>query len=438
MPALNFNIERFTHQIKVMECKKKFIFLVGGYGCGKSFTVGMFSILHSIVDNGIMHQVISPNYSMAKKTVIPAIYDILENRIDPPLVYGRDFAFNKTEHTFYITKWNGCIVICSGHSPENLNGPTIGSFAIDEPGQQKYTVWEKMIARLREPRAKWLQGGLFGTPEGMNWFYDICEGDKRPKTKTGEEEYELIRAKTSDNVSLPETYIDTLYQQYDAHIVDAYVNGFFVPLESGIAYYSFDEKKNILDDEFKYNENEPLIIGHDFNYDPMTIVICQEAKINNEWVLVLFDEIYRHNCDTDAICEMLINKYGKSANYEIYPDPACKNRSAHGSGKSDLLLIKNSFVGLSYSVNMPSASPTRKDRLNSVNKMFCNAKSERHLYITRNCKNVLNDIRKVTMEEYLNGNFKDPQAGHITDALGYIVSKRHPVKIDRSYYTKAE
>jgi hypothetical protein len=159
-------------------------------------------------------------------------------------------------------------------------------------------------------------------------------------------------------------------------------------------------------------------------------------------MLVVFDEFHLKNADTDAAFERVLEKYKNQlgfSRFDVYPDPACNSNTAHGSAKSDLRLIKNAFERYSvsamdgYRVFAPKAHPTRKDRLNSVNKMLCNANGIRRLLITKNCKHLLEDMRKCTKEEYLNGKFKDAKRGHITDALGYKVHKRYPVKVERSY-----
>jgi len=51
--------------------------------------------------------------------------------------------------------------------------------------------------------------------------------------------------------------------------------------------------------------------------------------------------------------------------------------------------------------------------------------------VTKNCKRLRKDLSRVIMEEYLNGNFKDHEMGHITDALGYLVAYRYPIRTTR-------
>ena len=419
---------RLTHQKAFMQSKARGKALVTGYGGGKSYAHCHEAIKHSILDNGIPHMMVSPSFPVAKKTLVPAMHEILQDQYG--LVSGKDYRFNKTDHEFFIHKWNGQIWIGAGERPDSLNGPNLGSFGIDEPGQQKKDVYTKMLARLRHPKARHLQYWLTGTPEGLNWFYDVCEGDNIPK------DFELIRGKTTDNTHLPQSFIDDLYDQYDELLVDAYINGRFVNMTSGAAYHEYDEELNSIG-SFDPDKSKPLLIGQDFNYDPMCTIVAQECRVNGKICVVVFDELFLHGADTDAAFEQLISKFGKDWRYEVYPDPACYSQTGHGAGKSDIDLIRNTFKrfeihpGDGYWVNPAKKHPLRKDRLNSVNGLLCNSKKERRLLFTKNVKNIKNDMKKNTKEEFLNGKFKDPMQGHIGDALGYMVQKRYPIRVEK-------
>lgn len=424
-------VTRLAHQKPLLDCKTRGCALVTGYGGGKTLAHCLKSVKHSQIDNnGIPHMIVSPSFPVAKKTLIPTMHEVLENIYG--LKRGKDYRYNKSDHEFNIYKWNGLIWVGSGNNPDSLNGPNLGSFGIDEPGQQTRDVYNKMLARLRHPKAKLLQWWLTGTPEGLNWFYDVCEGEEVPK------DFTLIRGKTTDNIHLPQSFIDDLYDQYDEQLVKAYIEGLFVNLMSGSAYYSYSDAESTLE-TFTPSKTKPLLVGMDFNYDPMCTIIGQEATIKNERVVVIFDELYLKNCDTDASCERLIEKYKSEYKYMIYPDPACYTNSAHGSAKSDIRLIRNAFerynisTDSGYWVDPSKAHPKRKDRLNAVNKMFKNSRGKRRLFVTNNCRKLKEDLRKATMEEYLNANFEDKSIGHISDALGYMVQKRYPVKINRLY-----
>jgi hypothetical protein len=421
------NFKRLPHQKRFNQSKALTKALITGFGGGKTIIGAHEIIKHSAIDNGIPHMGVSPSYQMAKKTIIPSIMEVLEEHYNPPILPGTGYKYNKSDHIFKIKPWNGIIYVGSADNPDSLKGPNLGSFWLDEPGLMGEQAYKFMLSRRRHPKAKHLQGCLTGTPEGLNWLYDVCEGDKIPK------DFELIRGKTTDNYHLPQSFIDDLFDQYDEQLVKAYINGLFVNLMSGSAYYSYSDTENIID-EYEPDLSKPLLIGMDFNYDPMCSIIGQETTLGGNRYLVIFDEFYLRNCDTDASCERIINKYGVGCKYIIYPDPSCYNRSAHGAAKSDIKLIKNTFVGLDYAIASGAQKRVfRKDRLTASNKILKNAKGVRKTLILKSVRHLREDLRKITMEEYLNSNYDDPMLGHASDAFGYLAAKRYPVVVNKAY-----
>jgi hypothetical protein len=84
-------------------------------------------------------------------------------------------------------------------------------------------ILKKVQARIRNPRANRRQLILVGTPEGLNWFYEFT---KRKDVK-------VIKAKTTDNIHLPDDYVDQLKASYTDEEIEAYINGEFVRFRGG-------------------------------------------------------------------------------------------------------------------------------------------------------------------------------------------------------------
>lgn len=417
----NLQLDRFLpHQRALVKSPAQVTAMVGGYGSGKSLSAALSLVLASIYNPGCLNMGVSPNYRMARSTLQPAIFDILENFFSPGLIEGKDFTYHQTFHTFNIKAWNGKITLASAEIPSSLKGSNLAEAVLDEPGIMNFKAYQQMIARIRDPKAKRNKLTLTGTPEDLNWFYDLCEGDKKP------DNFKLIRARTADNIYLPDGYIDNLLQQYDPQLVKSYLEGLFVNLAGSLAYYTFNDE-NIFKDEFTYDPNRPLIVSMDYNWDPNTAVIAQERIINGIPRTVVFDEYYE-KCSTEIKCERIIEKYGVDQSYEIYGDATAKNRSAKGAAESDLIIVRNYFNPTPHQIRMKSGNPRRKDRLNAVNSLVCNGQRDRRLLVTPNCKHLINDFKRITMKEFENSSFDDDSLGHITDALGYYVDFRFPVK----------
>lgn len=422
------NIPLLPHQAEFLQSPAFFTALTGGYGSGKSASCALKGVYQSKLDPKILHAIISPSFPMAKKTIIPAVFEVLEDWMGLQEGRRRDFIYNRVDHEFTLRPWRGKLAILSG---ENSNkGANLGSCGIDEPGIQKHEVFKQAIARVRHPKAKHPCVYLTGTPEDMNWYADVVEGELKPAGLHD------IRARTRDNIFLPETYFTNLEESYSAEEILAYMEGKFVDLGGARAYHAFSNKNLIEADEFEPDPGLPLIIGFDYNWYPNTAIIAQEVP---DWVheggrvgpaLIVFDEIWIRG-STAQKCQAILEKY-PGFRYRIYQDATGdKNNSV---ALSDLNQVRNEFRGTDYRVLYRPANPRRLDRLNACNGRFCNSNGERFIYVSKACPRLIADLKKSRRDEYLAAKYEDDERGHIGDALGYPVEFRYPIlrKIEHS------
>lgn len=428
--CMEVNLKLLPHQLEACQSQARYVALTGGYGSGKTMTAASMAVLHCAVDRGMPHGLVSPTYPQAKKTTIPAVFSLLED------VFGfrenRDFRYNRVDHEFKFPAWRSMLYIMSGDNPNSLKGSNLGSCGIDEPGIMSHDVLKQVEARIRHPKAKWPQIYLTGTPEDLNWYADFVEGDKKPFGLHD------IRARTRDNIFLSEDYFRSLEESYSAEEIASYMLGQFINLNGSMAAHAFSNANLIDQTEFaKPDKNLPILIGFDYNWSPNVAVIAQEVP---DWIegqgddaelktrLIVFDEVWANNCSTEKKCEAILDRYGREATYHIYQDATADGRHSHGVGISDTSIVRNAFNGVSHRLLYNSVNPMRKDRMNAVNGRLCNGLGERFIYITRNCKRLVDDLRKCKRDEFIMDNYDEPERGHIFDALGYMVAYRYPIK----------
>ncbi|MDI4212243.1 terminase, partial [Pseudomonas aeruginosa] len=65
--------------------------------------------------------------------------------------------------------------------------------------------------------------------------------------------------------------------------------------------------------------------------------------------------------------------YRPTRQIRIYPDASGDSRKSVRASETDIALLKQA----GFIVSAPAANPPVKDRINSMNAMFCNAKGER-------------------------------------------------------------
>ena len=110
-------------------------------------------------------------------------------------------------------------------------------------------------------------------PDWMSWQFTTLEGGNVPS-----EEIETARRDLMQR---------TFEQEYEAQFV----------LYTGLVYYGFDFKENVRD--LKIDPTKPLLIGMDFNIDPMIATVFQMDE--DDETLLLLDEIEIYGSNTDEI-----------------------------------------------------------------------------------------------------------------------------------------
>jgi len=394
--------------------------LVAGYGSGKTFIGGKRAIslaLHNGPQVGseviVPHLMVSPSYKIARRTVVPTLKALLSGK--QTMLPNFWWKFNKSEWEFIIRYRGreGRIWIGSGDDPDSLKGPNIGSAGIDEPFIQPEDVLDQVYARVRHPDARRQELFLTGTPEQLNWGYDVCEGERRSDFDTF-----VIHASTRDNLSLGPGYSARLEKGFTDLAAQAYVDGKFINLTGGRVYYGFNKEANVFS---LPDPGHELIVGMDFNVDPMAAVVFWR---NGKHMHVV-KEIELPNADTDYMCQYLKDHFqgkdGKCRIQTIYPDATGDARkTSQRGGKSDFRIIKDhGFV-----VDAPPANPFVRDRENSVNGMLAPRKGEPHLTIDPGCKRLISYLNKYTHAE----RNKQKEMSHLLDAFGYPVHRLNPIE----------
>ena len=89
-----------------------------------------------------------------------------------------------------------------------------------------------------------------------------------------------------------------------------------------------------------------------------------------------------------------------------------------------------------FRVDAPAKNPRVRDRIVSMNAMFCNAKGERRYKVnTDKCKDYTGDLEQQGYDKH---GEPDKSAGmdHKVDAAGYFISRKHPAKRQRTLTVK--
>lgn len=193
---------------------------------------------------------------------------------------------------------------------------------------------------------------------------------------------------------------------------------------TGAVYYSFDAESV---KDWTYDPKKPLLVGSDFNVNPMAWIVCQiDGK-----TLMVFDELWLRDTNTKRTLDELHKRYGShDAGWYFFGDASSKSRKTSAS-VTDYLQIRNDTRFSKSKVLYPDSNPAVTDRIASVNWAFKSASGLRSLYVSGKCLHLIKDLEYLAFREGSREiDTRDPDAGHITDALGYVVHQIKPMRLE--------
>ncbi len=383
---------------QVLRCEKRFIVLVAGRRWGKT-TLALWCLIHQAAskENQICYYV-APTCRQAKRIA----WRKLKQLVGPDLVRA------SREDELEIELRNGSILQLHGSSnADNLRGTGLDAIVLDEYAHMGPEVWEAVVRPMLSDRKG--RALFIGTPAGHNAFYDlyVAAGAKNGwgrfhfPTRDGgyvsREELEAIRCETDPRL---------FRQEYEAS---------FETLQSRV-YYAFCRESNIT--ELGMIAGAPLLIGMDFNINPMSAVIAQKAGDQCH----VIDEIVLPNSNTQEMMQEINRRY-PSRNGFVHPDPSGSARKTSAPvGQNDFALIREA----GWRVNPPPFGSV-VDRITNVNAMLCNANGQRRLLIHPKCQQLIRGLDTLTYKKETKIPDKSGGQDHITDALGYLTVAAFPM-----------
>jgi len=405
-------LELLPHQIELMEdTTSKILGTTAGFGSGKTFIVARKTIQLASLNPGTDLIVCEPNFPLLVQILLPELHAALKQ-------FGLSYTYKATEQTFFVDfeemDGDGNIVIKTNRlickSLENydrLIGINASGIILDEFDTAKtelaYNAFLKLLGRLRAGTVRQLV--IVSTPEGFKAMYRIFITEKRGK---------LIKAKTTDNVFLPDDFVQTLYDIYPENLVQAYINGEFVNLKSTTVFNHFDRKAHHATITIT-DEDRSVWLGGDFNAGGC---ITLEA-IYQQGVLYVFGEMV--NSDTFGTRDALNVKYAGRHLYGSFDATGAKRTS--NASQSDLDILAEAGVSLM----MGQSNPHMMDSILSVNAAL---KKGQLKIDTNKCPRLTEAMEQLAYDDVTGNPEKVSGPATIddfTDALRYLVWALMPV-----------
>ena len=433
------SVKLFPHQHKfVTDNTSRYLALIAGFGAGKSFAFCMKAINLAAINVAAVGDCVGilcePTYPLINDVLIPSMEEALE-------ICGIDsYTIRKTGGTpEIIIKFANGTCTLKMRSAENfrrLIGINASFCGIDEldtmPTDTQRSMWKAINARVRK-QGSIRQTFVTSTPEGHKFTYQQfvvapSESDELAK------QTRIIRATSYDNPTLPKEYIDDNIANFSKEEREAWVNGEFVNMTSGRIYFKYDRflnDSNVTADSLRALQPKnkdsrgmqlplpTLHIGMDFNIDKMAGIV---HIIDKQGPIAIAELVGLR--DTEQMIEVIVKNY-PDFNVSVYPDSSGKNRShASALAETDISLLKAAKFNVIYD----STNPPVRDRVNSMNALFCSPTNERKYRVNQKmCPKYVQCLEQQVYDE--NGQ-PDKKGGfdHANDAGGYFVWQKFPLK----------
>ena len=379
-------------------CGKRFIVLVARRRWGKTTLAIWWLIADAFSKEGRISYYIAPTYGQAKRIAWSVLKQLLP----------KDARWRISEQELLIELPNGSIVQLHGADrPDRLRGVGLDCVVLDEYACMKAETWSAVIRPAlsnRKGRALFI-----GTPKGRDHLYDLfCQAKIRENWATFH--FPTAQGGYVSREELAAVAVDMDPLQY--------AREFGASFEDSRArvYHGFDLEKNVT--ELTLSHYAPLLVGMDFNVNPMTAVVGQRVADQCH----IIDEIVLPNSNTQEMMHEIKRRYFGFAGV-VHPDPSAASRKTSAPvGETDFTIIER--AGWPVYRNSPYKVV---DRINSVNAMLLNAQGSRRLLISPHCKHLIKALDCLAYKEGSKIPDKSSGLDHITDALGYMIAAVFPI-----------
>ena len=358
-------------------------------------------------------------------------------RLKTPLKRAKALEYHSDSEQMLMTPSGSSIFYLSGKVLEDLRGETLNGAGVDEYRNQHKDLWSLVVQPMLSTTKGW--GAFLSTPNGYDHFYDLYEFAKQ-----NPDDWAVFNFPSTINPLFDlEAYESARRNMPDKQFRQE-ILAEFLDLTAGKAYYAFSDQ-NVTDERWWgtppdtwIDPNKPLVIGMDFNLNPMSWTLGQTNFQKWFWG----KEIYLENSNTVeaslALCDLLSDYRNRGwlrsdPQLLIVGDAAGKASQRAAASKSDYDIVLGMLRerGFSFDDRTPEANPLVKDRINAVNAKLRTADGT---ILTRisptGCPRLVKDLQRVVWKEgqMILDKTKDPTLTHSSDSIGYPIHRLTPIQ----------
>lgn len=400
-----------------IECKKRFLFLYGGAGSGKSQFAARKILFRIMNEEGHRILMVRKEKNRIRESMYTLLKDIIES-------YGISNSFSFNEEQMKITcHETGSQVLSVGlkYSEKIKSIHGITSIWVEEAFELEKKDFDQLNLRLRGITKLYKQIICTFNPMDVNhWLKAFI--DNKPDN--------LLAMQTTfnDNVYIDKEYMDELVNQYkgNENFNRVYIKGDWGRAYTGGEFYhGFSWSKHV--GSVPYNPQLPLHITFDFNVNPY--LTCCVWQINESKKVMQIDEIcltHPRN-STKQVCAEFRRKYfnekGHTAGLFVYGDPAGKHEDTRNErGYNDFTIIQHELKEMHPTMRVASKAPHVKSRGDFINSILSSEYDGISIAIDSTCRRSIDDFSYLKQDangDKLKEKAKDEKSGIVFEKYGH-------------------
>ena len=418
MPIFDYEINRVY--TPAMECQKRFLFLYGGAGSGKS-QLAARKVLYRVMKEE-RHRILIVRKEKCR--VRDSMYALLKDIIE---YYDIAHHFIFMEEKIYCIDTKSEILAVGLKNSEkikSINGIT--TIWVEEAFELERKDFDQLNLRLRGVTENYKQIiCTFNPMDADHWLKAFI--DKNPDN--------LFAMQTTflDNIYIDNEYMDELVSQYknNENFNRVYIKGEWGrAFTGGEFYHGFSYTNHV--GSVNYNPQIPLHVTFDFNVHPYVTCCVWQVDYNADNELkraMQIDEICLAlpGNSTKQVCAEFRRRYfnerGHKAGLFVYGDPAGKHEDTRNEkGYNDFTIIKNELMKMHPTMRVASKAPHVKSRGDFINSILKNEYDGISITIGDNCKKSTDDFLYLKQDangDKLKEKAKDDKTGIVFEKYGH-------------------
>jgi hypothetical protein len=395
----------------------RFRVLIAGRRFGKTYLACVELLIAATSRAKSLCWYVAPTYRMAKDIA----WDTLKELIPPELLAGKP-----NESTLTIRLVNGSRIQLKGaEHPNRLKGRSLWFVVLDEFAQMVVKVWQEAI----RPSLADLRGSalFISTPMGFNWAYDLFQdGQDAIKVDWISFQFTTIDGGrvTPDEIAEAQAILDArVFRQEFLASFETLAGRVYDAFARAVHVAATTADLALVDDP----GNGDVLVGMDFNVNPMTAVLAwmyREPNTQRLWCHI-FDVIELMASNTEEMAAELERRYPRSLPADkaprrlvICPDPSGNARKTSApAGQTDFTILERH----GFLVRAESKAPLVVDRINNTQANLRDAAGKPHLRVHPRCKSLIKAWEGLTYKEGTNQPDKASGLDHVCDATDYLL-----------------